>query len=1155
MRALHLLLFTTALVGAVAPAIAADTLQYGPAPAWTTHQPIPAPPLKQKDAPFVLLLSDSQMRVDDGKVTRYSELGFKIQNAQGLAAGNVSLPWSPETDTITINKLEIRRGDQIIDVLKSGQKFTTIRRESNLEQAMLDGVLTGNIQPEGLQVGDIVFLAFTQEHLDPVMKGHVEATFGAWNGVPLRFARATIDWPENVDLKVKASGGLPQAKPVARGGRKLLDLTARDVEPITPAKDAPPRFTIGRMAMVTDFNDWADVAALMQPLFTKAAVIPPSGPLHDEVEKIRAASSDPKVRARKALELVQSRIRYVALLMGQGSYVPASAESTWERRFGDCKAKTALLTAILHSLGIKADPVLVQSTRGDALPDLLPMVSVFDHVMVRAQVGSRTYWLDGTRTGDGDLDEIVTPMFRWGLPLVTDAKLIPIMPEPLAKPDDLASLEIDASAGVRAPAPAKLELILRGDDAVAMNAAYSSVTRTEAEQYLRENAKELYDFSAISSAAFSYDAAKREFRRVVTGDIKLNWRNGWYRVPHSGVGFDADFERPAGPNQEAPVAIAFPQYSSAKVSLKLTPGFSAGQPASPPVNETLAGYNYVRTVTKSGDRLILERSSKSLTAEVPYKDALAATSKLKALSDEDVHLRMPDPYTPTPKDLVALASEAPSSAFEYIERGGMYLNANQYDAALKDFDKAVELEPRNVWALANRAVTHTWKRNTPAAKKDAAAALAIEGDNWVANQALGLAAEFDGTPKEAVGYFDEVLRKVPSNPFTLFHHAANAISGGMFDVAERDLNKIRSGPNGEVAVLPLEAQLGMAKGEYQKAVTAISAMLAKGAQPFMYMERAKAYQALGDSEKALADTAAGLKLSPSLGELRLLRINFLRQQGKTAEVVREADLLVKNNRDSDSFGLVAAAKTYAAIGNRTKAMSLFDLALKRKEYGYIYLNRAQVRPKGDKAGRMADVDKALQLEPGDATAMAMKISILTEEAKYAEALALLDKLPSSGENNSWLDAQRTDILAKAGKSAEAEALFAKLTTKANSAVEFNNLCWGRATAGVLLESALAACRKAVELAPANAAYRDSLGMAFLRLGKFDESVAAYDKALSTRPNQAESLMGRALALAGKGDLVRARTDAKSARLRDPDIDETFAAYGLKFEDQNKLTSK
>src|SRR5207245_7674926 len=40
-----------------------------------------------------------------------------------------------------------------------------------------------------------------------------------------------------------------------------------------------------------------------------------------------------------------------------GGLVPASAETTWSRRFGDCKAKTALLLAILHEFGIEAEPV------------------------------------------------------------------------------------------------------------------------------------------------------------------------------------------------------------------------------------------------------------------------------------------------------------------------------------------------------------------------------------------------------------------------------------------------------------------------------------------------------------------------------------------------------------------------------------------------------------------------------------------------------------------------------------------------------------------------------------------------------------------------------------------------------------------------------
>jgi transglutaminase-like putative cysteine protease len=81
----------------------------------------------------------------------------------------------------------------------------------------------------------------------------------------------------------------------------------------------------------------------MAPLYEKAAAIPAQGPLRSELERIQSLSPDPKVRTEAALALVQDRVRYVALEMGAGGYVPTDAETTWSRRYGDCKGKTALL--------------------------------------------------------------------------------------------------------------------------------------------------------------------------------------------------------------------------------------------------------------------------------------------------------------------------------------------------------------------------------------------------------------------------------------------------------------------------------------------------------------------------------------------------------------------------------------------------------------------------------------------------------------------------------------------------------------------------------------------------------------------------------------------------------------------------------------------
>src|SRR5206468_8803423 len=119
-----------------------DELKFGKPPAWVAPQPIPAEVAGSPDAPLALLLTDQQTRLDPGKLAIYSELAMKIQKPEGLAAGNISIPWDPATDTVTVNKLEIHRGSQVIEVLAGGQKFITLRRESGLEAAMLDGRLT-----------------------------------------------------------------------------------------------------------------------------------------------------------------------------------------------------------------------------------------------------------------------------------------------------------------------------------------------------------------------------------------------------------------------------------------------------------------------------------------------------------------------------------------------------------------------------------------------------------------------------------------------------------------------------------------------------------------------------------------------------------------------------------------------------------------------------------------------------------------------------------------------------------------------------------------------------------------------------------------------------------------------------------------------------
>jgi tetratricopeptide (TPR) repeat protein len=101
-----------------------------------------------------------------------------------------------------------------------------------------------------------------------------------------------------------------------------------------------------------------------------------------------------------------------------------------------------------------------------------------------------------------------------------------------------------------------------------------------------------------------------------------------------------------------------------------------------------------------------------------------------------------------------------------------------------------------------------------------------------------------------------------------------------------------------------------------------------------------------------------------------------------------------------------------------------------------------------------------------------------------------------------------------------------------------------ATANIRLPDALQECDAALVQAPEEGAYLDSRGFVLLRLGRYDESIAAYDAALSSGSTSANSLYGRGLAKRARGDVDASRGDIRAAMAADALIAETFAAYGL-----------
>jgi hypothetical protein len=80
-------------------------------------------------------------------------------------------------------------------------------------------------------------------------------------------------------------------------------------------------------------------------------------------------------------EFVQKKIRYWVIEMGVGGYQPHPADAIFRNRYGDCKDKATLLSAMLSSVGIHSALLLVDTQRGVIDPDA---PSIYGNHMVGA---------------------------------------------------------------------------------------------------------------------------------------------------------------------------------------------------------------------------------------------------------------------------------------------------------------------------------------------------------------------------------------------------------------------------------------------------------------------------------------------------------------------------------------------------------------------------------------------------------------------------------------------------------------------------------------------------------------------------------------------------------------------------------------------------
>ncbi|MEL7217327.1 MAG: DUF3857 domain-containing protein [Pseudomonadota bacterium] len=731
--AIGVLLATTSL-----PALAGEEVVYDAAPDWI--EPVDLATV-ERDPSNSLVVQDRQIRIEDGRLWEYTDTVYRLSSLAELGqVGTLTAQWLPDKGDLIVHEIAILREGETIDVIDQGERMEILRRERMLEQRIIDGSLTATMSVPGLQVGDELRMRYSVTNSDQALGREVQSQAMLWRE-PSKIAdfnRVLASWSQDLDVRYQAGPDFDIGQPELRDGHNWLSVTLPLPEGEDYPYDAPARFQRPTLLQLGTFEDWGEVSSVMAPYYKTDGALDGLDDLNAKVDAIGAMPGTDLERAVAALELVQEDIRYLLNGLDGGNYLPQDVATTWEKRYGDCKAKTLILLAILAELGIDSEPVLASTNRGEIVPTSLPLPGAFNHVLVRANIDGQQYYLDGTSLG-ANIDVVgnVPPFFHTLAIRDEGAELEEIVQQSPRVPDMGIEMVLDASLGGDLPMLGTVKMSMVGPRAAQMNAASDKVT-DDNKQRMAGAFRRLIG-GRISVLDVEIEQGDDDSEATVIVDailpplLSFEGATGEFepRLPSGSFEFSPDRSRKAW--RDLPARVNPPSSATATFRITLpesnTPFEVRGDKD---LDLTVAGQRFFRDIDLDGRNLVIREDQTSLGGEIPAdqfraerrKSSQLARSQVKLIAPEDLPRRWRfaegadrSALAPIDAALTQLINEEPEETGPYLNRASFRFQTYDFAGSLEYMNSAIAIEA-TARLYDQRAFVHQQLLDLESAKAD-----------------------------------------------------------------------------------------------------------------------------------------------------------------------------------------------------------------------------------------------------------------------------------------------------------------------------------------------------------------------------------------------------------------------------------------------------
>jgi tetratricopeptide (TPR) repeat protein len=308
-------------------------------------------------------------------------------------------------------------------------------------------------------------------------------------------------------------------------------------------------------------------------------------------------------------------------------------------------------------------------------------------------------------------------------------------------------------------------------------------------------------------------------------------------------------------------------------------------------------------------------------------------------------------------------------SFFYSGRGWLYQTLKQYDKAIADYSKGIELDPNMGMFYFDRGNVYSDLKQYDKAIADYTKTIKLEPNDVSAYSARGLVYEKSKNYQRAIADYTKLIELQPNQSW---HYAARA---RIYNYLE-DYAKVIADFSSAIALEPKNDGFYNSRGlayyfsqDYQKALADFSSAIELLPNNFnYYLERGIVYSSLKDYRNAIADFSSAIELEPNNSQLY-------------------------SNR---GFAYFFSQDYQRAIADFSSAIKL------EPNNAQLYSNRGNIYSNsGDYQNAIADANKVISLQPDNANAYFARGVIYQKQGNYNAALADYN-LALTKDKNYWV---------------------------------------------------------------------------------------------------------------------------------------------------------